>query len=50
MDHITPKPFEIIERIIKASSNQNDVILDCFAGSGTAAVADKEIATQFFML
>ena len=50
MDHITPKPFEIIERIIKASSNQNDVILDCFAGSGHRRRCRKEIATQFFML
>lgn len=47
MDHITPKPFEIIEQIIKASSNQNDVVLDCFAGSGTTAVAAKKMQRNF---
>ena len=38
----TQKPEKILERIIKASSNEGDLILDCFAGSGTtAAVAEK---------
>ena len=41
-DYPTQKPEELLERIIKASSNEGDVILDCFAGSGTtAAVAEK---------
>lgn len=38
----TQKPETILERIIKASSNENDLVLDCFAGSGTTlAVAEK---------
>jgi DNA modification methylase len=38
----TQKPATLIERIIKASSNENDLILDCFIGSGTtAAVSEK---------
>jgi adenine specific DNA methylase Mod len=38
----TQKPEALIERIVKASSNEYDLILDCFAGSGTtAAVAEK---------
>ena len=38
----TQKPEALLERIINASSNENDLILDCFAGSGTtAAVAEK---------
>lgn len=41
-DYPTQKPEALIERIIKASSNQGGLILDCFAGSGTtAAVAQK---------
>ncbi len=47
MAHITPKPLEMIERIIKASSNPNDVILDCFAGSGTTALAAKKLKRNF---
>lgn len=38
----TQKPEALLERIIKASSNKGDLVLDCFAGSGTtAAVAEK---------
>lgn len=38
----TQKPEALLERIIRASSGEGDIILDCFAGSGTtAAVAEK---------
>ena len=38
----TQKPEALLERVIKASSNEGDLVLDCFAGSGTtAAVAEK---------
>ncbi|HHN47606.1 MAG TPA: site-specific DNA-methyltransferase, partial [Bacteroidales bacterium] len=38
----TQKPEVLLERVIKASSKEGDLILDCFAGSGTtAAVAEK---------
>lgn len=38
----TQKPEKLLERIIKASSNEGDIVLDAFAGSGTTlAVAEK---------
>jgi adenine-specific DNA-methyltransferase len=38
----TQKPETLIERIIKSSSVEDDIILDCFVGSGTtAAVAER---------
>ena len=38
----TPKPEELILKIIELSTNPGDIVLDCFAGSGTtAAVAHK---------
>ncbi len=38
----TQKPAKLLERIISLCSNDNDLILDCFCGSGTtAAVAEK---------
>lgn len=38
----TQKPEALIERIIRASSNEGDLVLDAFAGSGTTlAVAEK---------
>ena len=42
MGYATQKPEALLERIIKASSNESDLILDCFVGSGTtAAVAER---------
>ena len=37
--HPTQKPIDILERIIKTSSNENDIVLDCFMGSGSTGVA-----------
>jgi adenine-specific DNA-methyltransferase len=38
----TPKPERLLERIIRIGSNPGEIVLDCFAGSGTtAAVAQK---------
>ena len=40
--YATQKPEALIERIIKASSNEGDLVADFFCGSGTtAAVAEK---------
>lgn len=45
--HATQKPIEMIERIIKASTNEGDLILDPFMGSGTTAVAAKNLNRNF---
>lgn len=37
--HPTIKPLSIIRTLIRNSSKENDVVLDCFLGSGTTAVA-----------
>jgi DNA modification methylase len=38
----TQKPEKLLEYVISASSNEGDLVLDCFVGSGTtAAVAEK---------
>jgi len=42
LDYATQKPEKLLERIIKASSNENSIVADFFGGSGTtAAVAEK---------
>ncbi len=46
-DHPTIKPLELIERIIRASSNPKDVVLDFFVGSGTTALAAKNLDRKF---
>ena len=38
----TPKPVELVKRIISLATNENDIILDSFAGSGTTAHAVLE--------
>ncbi len=46
-EHPTIKPIEIIKNLIINSSKENDVVLDCFMGSGTTAVAAKELNRHF---
>lgn len=42
VDYVTQKPEALLERIVKASSNENMLVADFFGGSGvTAAVANK---------
>ena len=42
LNYNTQKPEALLERILRASSNQKDLVLDCFIGSGTTvAVAEK---------
>lgn len=42
IDYATQKPERLLERIIKASSNEGSIVADFFGGSGTtAAVAEK---------
>ena len=43
----TQKPLALLERIILASSNPGDVVLDPFCGSGTALVAAQRAGRQW---
>lgn len=45
--HPTQKPIEIIERMIKASSPKNGIVLDPFMGSGTTASACYKLGRKF---
>ena len=47
MGHATPKPLGLIERIIRASTNPGDLVLDCFVGTGTTAVAAQRQGRDF---
>ena len=46
-DYPTQKPEALIERIIKASSNEGSIVLDCFAGSGTTAVVAEKLGRRW---
>jgi hypothetical protein len=43
----TQKPLVLLERIIKASSNENDIVLDAFCGCGTAILAAQNLKRQW---
>lgn len=43
----TQKPLALLERIIKASSNPNDMVLDPFCGCATACVAAEKLERQW---
>ena len=45
--HPAQKPVELIERFIKVSSKQNDVIIDPFMGIGTTGIGCKELNRDF---
>lgn len=45
--HPTQKPLQLIIDLIQKHSNPGDLILDCFAGSGTTALAAKETKRRF---
>ena len=45
--HPTQKPEKLLAKIILASTNENDSILDPFAGSGTTAVVAKKLNRNF---
>jgi site-specific DNA-methyltransferase (adenine-specific) len=46
----TQKPLGILRRIIAASSNPGDVVMDFFAGSGTTGAACLELNRQFVLV
>ena len=45
--HPTSKPYDLIKRIIETSTNENDVVLDPFSGSGTTALVCRDLKRQY---
>jgi len=45
--HPTQKPVSMMEQLVKTYSNENDVVLDCFMGSGTTGVACLQTGRDF---
>ncbi len=46
-NHPCPVPVELIERILLLATDENDVILDPFMGSGTTAIACMNVGREF---
>ena len=45
--HSTQKPEELLKRVILSSSNEGDIVLDPFFGSGTTGAAAKKLRRNF---
>jgi site-specific DNA-methyltransferase (adenine-specific) len=45
--HPTQKPLALIEELIDKHTNQGDLVLDCFLGSGTIALASYNMGRNF---
>jgi site-specific DNA-methyltransferase (adenine-specific) len=45
--HPTQKPEELLRKILLASSNQNDIVLDPFSGSGTTLVVAEQLGRKW---
>lgn len=48
--HPTQKPLWIVKHFMEISSNERDIVLDCFAGSGTIGVACKQLNRNYIMI
>jgi adenine-specific DNA-methyltransferase len=49
IDYATQKPEALIERIINASSNEGDLVLDAFCGSGTTGAVAERLGRKWLM-
>lgn len=47
LPHVTPKPLDMIKRMILASSKEKDIVMDPFMGIGTTAIAAKMLNRNF---
>lgn len=47
--YATQKPEKLLERIIKASSNENSIVADFFAGSGTTGAVAEKLGRRWIM-
>ena len=46
-DYPTQKPHELLERICQALSKPDDIVLDCFVGSGTTVVSAQRLGRRW---
>jgi site-specific DNA-methyltransferase (adenine-specific) len=49
-EHPTMKPIELIAKAIKNSSNQNEIVLDLFGGSGSTLIAAQETNRTAYLM
>ena len=50
VEHPTQKPLSLIKNLIEKHTNENDTILDCFAGSGTTGIACDLLNRKYILI
>lgn len=50
IEYPTQKPEELLRRVIEASSNPGDIVLDAFAGSGTTGAVAEKLGRRWIMV
>lgn len=50
LDYPTQKPEALLERVIFTSSNKGDLVLDCFAGSGTTSAVSEKLGRRWIAI
>lgn len=48
--HPTQKPVDLFGVLVRKGSNENDLVLDCFSGSGTTAIACHRLKRRFICI
>ena len=48
--HITPKPIDLLKNIITHTTDEGDMVLDCFAGSGSLGYACKQMGRNCILI
>ena len=47
-DHPTPKPIDLMQRLIEVTTFEQDVVVDCFMGCGSTGLAALSCGRQFW--
>jgi site-specific DNA-methyltransferase (adenine-specific) len=50
MGHLTPKPIDLLVNIIEHCTEPGDLVLDCFGGSGSTAVACIQSGREYILI
>lgn len=45
--HQAEKPINLLKELIKAVTNKEDIVMDCFMGSGSSGIASKQLNREF---
>lgn len=48
--HVSPKPIDLLKNIIMHTTDENDLLLDCFAGTGSLGYACRDLNRQCILI